>query len=571
MKNVRSLPFPRGTNKTQHPPFKSPVRDATKTDLNELNSMLDDIVQRFGITKKELNSSNVSMEIVEDKENIENHHLGSPNDNTRKTRENNFHSPNIEDTSFSKLVHDDKLRHKTEIKEFSFALDKRVKKVIPHFAYEKDSEELTFHPKLTKATQEMTENRSSIPFIERALRWNEQKTKELEKKRVEHEKSSSENCSFKPNISSSFNNPEIAKRSSSRSGIHEKLFRESEKLTVKKEEFAKRQKEEQLKECSFKPQICADFYVQPKYMESKKKPKEQDYEIENCTFAPQINKSSSILNSHYLKSNAFERLSKPKMESCCDNSLILYENINNISSAMNTSGTSVKTSKRPKSAPSSRSCDMSTAIDNGKAFQEFLKRQNNTLKRKEQKVNFLKCALECSHQPSINQNSVELVKYRQSNFEDRLKNEQVRKDMKEKQKHYWDDKDCSFKPKINKQSQQLKGRSAEDMCRDQQIIQKRLEQKKRMIEEKEMRDAPFQPKINSTSAKSVLRVGTDPENYMNRLRSQMNKLEMKKKNIKWTSEQRELKECTFRPKIQEAPTYVKEIAKSMAVTKNIKT
>lgn len=73
----------------------------------------------------------------------------------------------------------------------------------------------------------------------------------------------------------------------------------------------------------------------------------------------------------------------------------------------------------------------------------------------------------------------------------------------------------------------------------------------------------------SRQAEGRLRVREDPSSYLQRLQRESEMMENKMKERLLQNEAQELAECTFRPEVHDAPTYVKRIAKSMALTRAI--
>lgn len=209
------------------------------------------------------------------------------------------------------------------------------------------------------------------------------------------------------------------------------------------------------------------------------------------------------------------------------------------------------------------------------SFQKFLDRQQSREQRKQERMSFIKDSTAPPHNPRINRKSEKIVKRKNGNFFDRLKVEVERRTKKqdafaspqgESRMLYNEEKECTFEPKINRISKKLPGRSVHQMSAGELERRKRkAEMKKKMLESRELEGFEFKPRLNrKPGAKSFLRVQTDPESYMNRIRHMSERQEERIKTAMMEREQRELEKCTFQPKIHEAPEFVKRIARSMA-------
>merc|ERR1712216_244112 len=66
---------------------------------------------------------------------------------------------------------------------------------------------------------------------------------------------------------------------------------------------------------------------------------------------------------------------------------------------------------------------------------------------------------------------------------------------------------------------------------------------------------------------SRLRVVSDPDTYLDRIARQHRVFSEKQRRAAQEAELSKFKECTFRPSIHDAPSYVKRIARSMALSK----
>ncbi|KAG2375059.1 hypothetical protein C9374_010063 [Naegleria lovaniensis] len=414
-------------------------------------------------------------------------------------------------------------------KELSFQTHKRSRP--KEFIFE-DEKECTFKPKINSSYMSHRTQNSSIPFADRMLRWQQRKNEQMKKKREELKKEEIKHCTFKPTVTTSMEmksrneEDELSQQTMmSTSSLNSqetclKLYETAAKKKMEKQQQIENLKAEKMKECSFRPNIIVDPTVQPRYL--------------NCSSAKKTTKGEPSCPSSE-RTPSLEPSSRPS--------------------------SSCSYLKRPGSAPSfrgSRQCDsfnIGSDMSSRDSFAEFMERQHNTLKRKEEKVKSLKSSLECCHKPTINRMSQNITKHsHHQRIEDRVQNEKQRKEIQEKYMKAMATKDCTFKPRINKTSKQLPSRTAEEMSKgDLETKQQKMEEAKKMVREKELKDVTFFPKTNrEVTARSVLRVSTDPDSYLERLRLQQEKAERRKNILLKEKEEKEMAECSFRPKLTHA-------------------
>ncbi|EFC40378.1 predicted protein [Naegleria gruberi] len=259
---------------------------------------------------------------------------------------------------------------------FSFSLDKRKRNLDK--SLEDDSKkmaECTFHPNISKYNSAIIETES---FVERASRWKEKV--EQDKKTMEKalQDSLKKDCSFKPEI-----NPISLRKLDEEVGVYDRLYVDSFRVMDKIDENRYKLSEDEFrKTCTFKPKIKSSN-AQPKYLEpkkpiEKKKDESIDYTFKPNTLDPKVSHQSSI---KYLSEDPFLRLSR---RLASDDTVIKRKNQNKES--------------RPKSAGKYRPTGN---------FEEFLKRQNQTLSKKEEKIDFIR-QTEFSYKPALNNKSMEI-------------------------------------------------------------------------------------------------------------------------------------------------------------------
>ena len=133
------------------------------------------------------------------------------------------------------------------------------------------------------------------------------------------------------------------------------------------------------------------------------------------------------------------------------------------------------------------------------------------------------------------------------------------------------DNNCTFTPGINSKSKALPSRSSYDLSKGD--LQRR-ENKQRMIRlktEQELQSTlTFRPQISKraqSAGKSYLELNSDSSIFLEKLKIEREKLEEKRMSELNQRRMHELDGCTFQPETKECPSYVKRIAKSMALVR----
>lgn len=136
------------------------------------------------------------------------------------------------------------------------------------------------------------------------------------------------------------------------------------------------------------------------------------------------------------------------------------------------------------------------------------------------------------------------------------------------------DKECTFKPMITTTAKNIPPRSIEDRIKSGlERKRQKTEMLRAMIEQKEMEGVTLRPQLTRSKAyesvQSKLQVKSDPQNYLNRLQTRQQKAQEREEQIRRQMLQKEMQECTFQPKIHDAPAYVKAIASSISLTREV--
>lgn len=425
----------------------------------------------------------------------------------------------------------------------------------------KELSECTFKPTINPNSSQMIQA-SGTQFFDRAMEWKRKVQIEREKLEKNKNEQFKKQNTFQPNI-----NPNVTETTATTRGVdvHSKLYNNSMVRQSKKELQRAKLVDEEMKDCTFKPKLMARSVtpVQSRYMSRGSMRRQMDDRIGvrsdeyECTFAPQIkpnnNQYYSSGSEFYLQSNAFDRLSRPRSPSS------EKENLNySISSSNSYSSTS--SSRRPKSA--------GARLD----FQSFLERQNNTLKRKQEKVEMLKSTMKAQPKSFVNPKSEGMLRassQQSIDFHARQDHHILKKHYRQRHLKESQEKECTFQPSINPISKVMPKRSFEQMSQgDFEAFQRKVSSLKESIAKKESEQLTFNPQTNrNENVKGTLRVLDNPDAYMERIKAQQVELERRALMEQKAKEQRELAQCTFKPETHDAPEYVKRIAESMALTR----
>ena len=133
---------------------------------------------------------------------------------------------------------------------------------------------------------------------------------------------------------------------------------------------------------------------------------------------------------------------------------------------------------------------------------------------------------------------------------------------------------ANFQPKINKQSAKLPKRSTYEMSRGDLLRKETNHRMTRLkLEQEQANELTFQPELSHKAeleGKSVIKQVTESNQvFIDWYKEKQERLEEKRKQSLAERNQKELANCTFTPKTKECPSYIKRIAKSMAVVKAI--
>lgn len=212
-----------------------------------------------------------------------------------------------------------------------------------------------------------------------------------------------------------------------------------------------------------------------------------------------------------------------------------------------------------------------------KRHNEFLARQAAAQKKKEVHTEAVAAALAPPLQPQLCARSLEIAQATRqgTSFLERVTNQVARREQEaaKMRARLARDPDCTFQPAINPASRALPPRGVEDLSRGDQIKRETAVRLLRLrVEAQQLDGITFAPSINDTSrqAQGRLRVLQDPESYVQRLQAEAALAEHRARAQAEAAQAAELANCTFHPVVHDAPTYVKRIARSMALARAVR-
>ncbi|OMJ80847.1 hypothetical protein SteCoe_18797 [Stentor coeruleus] len=388
-----------------------------------------------------------------------------------------------------------------------------------------------FHPKPTPLFEPSFSVLSPESFINRQLQWDLKKNINQEVLREKKLRIDVKDCTFKPktNIPSCKFTKETIERLAK--------TRETTRLLKIKEDQERKRFEEEMKNCTFQPEINRNSSITgSKYLSDTPK---KIVLYEQPAFTPKVKGPSKTMSSanEYLKQDPFERLSRPREP---------YQPEPEESEITeNFFKSQIQYPENPGSSFSTR---------------PFFERQALYEIMKQEKKELLQQIT--SAKPQINERSKKLVT---TDFFER-NDEMISKKSTPKQHP----NEPNFQPKITNMGKMRRNRSVAEMSYgDLKKKNEKLEYLKELQEDKireVVNPSVFQSK-SYANVKSKLQIADDPDSYVERIKSQQRKKELETQIAKEEKIRQELSECTYAPIVIDAPVYVKQIARNMAMIK----
>ena len=466
--------------------------------------------------------------------------------------------------------------------------------------------DFTFKPEIKKLPASYGAPKDKdLPFHDRVMKWQREREVESMRRRELSENSELVDCTFKPRISKASEKAVKEIRGESNDiSANERLYRTQDILQSQRRKFMEdqlqKEKEVEIQECTFQPQLSTNNkkfdFVQSKYdkptLNRTLVDETQRYGEEDCTFTPKVrgvgrNMTAAKL---YCSQDVVDRLTRPFTATprASDDPMQSFDTSNsfggdrpimNVSTFMNSLNNSnfqtPGSRMRSSSAPRERS-SASVSVDGSERkqhnFKEFMSRQIHTAQKRSQHINLLKKNLEPKFTPKLCKKSVMLSEqYVKGEFFDRLEKDLSRRNELEEKLSVSVDHNYTFTPGINPRSKKLKPRSVTEMSKGdvarRSTHQRQIREK---AEQETLEGMTFQPEITrlaKSSARSKIQITDDEQSFLEKYRKDQQKAEEKRLYEMNKRREDELKDCSFHPETTVCPSYIKRIAKSMAMVK----
>lgn len=293
--------------------------------------------------------------------------------------------------------------------------------------------------------------------------------------------------------------------------------------------------------------------------------------MDECTFKPKVNMVPDAMPAAamYVRAPIFERLSRTHTHAQRDRD----------AAAAGASG-GVRPNANSPGGDGGRldgsSEDEVSVEERRRRYEEFIARQEMAEERKRRHIAALASEMTPAAQPQLCTKSLAMAEAsRSGSFLERVARQTARKEhesLKVKARMARDP-ECTFKPAINPASKVLPGRTATELSRGDQLKKETSVRLMRLRSEAEqLEGTTFTPAINARSkhAEGRLRISEDPDSYIQRLQAEAALASERARQVSEAQSRAELSECTFHPRTNDAPEYVKRIARSMALARAVR-
>jgi len=136
----------------------------------------------------------------------------------------------------------------------------------------------------------------------------------------------------------------------------------------------------------------------------------------------------------------------------------------------------------------------------------------------------------------------------------------------------WPDLECSFRPKITAAAQQRDRRSFSELSAgDHKRREAKLKRQREKKKETEMQSFSFTPQVNEfCGVQSRLRIQEDPDMYLQRVEKERTQQDKRREAEQRKIIEQEAAECTFKPDVNPAPNFVRRMAESYRLVRQLK-
>ena len=296
--------------------------------------------------------------------------------------------------------------------------------------------------------------------------------------------------------------------------------------------------------------------------------------MDECTFKPATNDvrvadmpSAAI----YVRAPIFERLSRTNTRGEAGSAAAAA------AAAAGGLGSPVDGGRRSMGRGSTGGGELVVDPEERRAAQEaLLARQAAMVERRDAKVAELAAGLAPVGQPQLCTRSLAMVEEsKMGGFLERVATEVARKEQEalKTKARLARDPECTFKPAINPASKSLPGRSMVELSRGDALKRENAVRLVRLrAEAEQLEGITFTPAINPRSAVAESRLGVrdNPAAYMARLAEETAAAAERARAAAEEQKRSELADCTFAPRVHDAPEYVKRIARSMALARAVR-
>ncbi len=451
--------------------------------------------------------------------------------------------------------------------------------------------ECTFHPKIKKLPEayKTQESLDATPFHVRVSKWQQEKQDEIARRKEFLDKNATLDCTFRPRINHSSEKAVKELRGDLNESVSDRLFKASDRSLIERQRFIEEelrlQREEEEKECTFKPNIIKSNRfsdVQSKLHEPLKRDVD-DPSAKNLTFTPNVRGVKPSMNAAkmYVSTNVVDRLTRGTgsaqhmSQHAADKTVIPAASYmdsltpNDNSYKYQTPGAKGRQA-RPSTAPPKQSTNETTERKK-QEFNNFLGRNQQTIERKKKLVEQVQVKQTPKFKPTICKKSSELLEnHERGEFLERYEKDQLKR---EEVKTPSDVSKCTFKPKLTMKTAGMRARSVDEMSSgDLHKRQSNQQMMKIRSEQEALADLTFRPNI-SKSAQNTRGVlsdfirNDDPGKLRQYYNDKIKERDAMKKKADEDKLLKELKDCTFTPAIIDCPEYIKKIAKSIQVVK----
>lgn len=416
-------------------------------------------------------------------------------------------------------------------------------------------------------------------FNDRVNRWQREKELEQSRKKNLTDISELEDCTFHPKINRNSLRAVKEIRGDDHDDPSERLYKNHELSILQKTKFIEeelgRERELEVKECTFQPNIRQDAafsQVKPKVSSKPKTYAEPSVDPKKYTFAPNvkgINKNMTNAK-QYVSTNVVERLTRPIVTA--PEGMDLNETFDkpaiDVATYIGTMTPGGKSTTRPSSAPATGTGKKMKAKD----VDRFLGRMEQNQLRRQARLDQTTKATEHKFQPRLCKKSIQLSsRTSKGEFLERVERDVLSRTDHALRAAVTADEQCTFAPQITAKSERMRGRTVFEMSRGDMLKRDTTNRMMRLrSDQEELSEMTFKPEITSKGKKmgDGKKISIhDTDKYLEFAKEKAQRKEGERLAELEKREREEIDSCTFAPQTKECPAYVRRIAKSMAVVR----